>query len=363
MTENKPLIDPWSSNNITDYEHIFKEFGLKPFNEEWKKDLDHLLFRRNLVIAERDFAKVIARIKTKKPFVNITGIASSGPLHFGHKVDIDLFRFFKEKGGRNYFAVSDIDAYCSRDKITAMKQAKELAVNNLKHLLALGLEERDVYVQSRKEQRYYEFAFELSKKITNNEFEAVYGHVNLGKISAAILQYGDILHPQLEEFEGKMPSITGIGLDQDPHARVTRDVAQRLGYDIEVPSFIYFKHQSGLREGKKMSSSEPNTAIFLDDNLKEAEKKLMGAFTGGRNTLEEQKKLGGNPDICKVYEMLKFHYENDKELSRIYSECRQGKWLCGECKKYCANFVLEFLEKHRKDAEKNQKKAEKIVYG
>jgi tryptophanyl-tRNA synthetase len=160
-----------------------------------------------------------------------------------------------------------------------------------------------------------------------------------------------------------MPSVTGIGLDQDPHARVTRDVAQRLGYDIEIPSFIYFKHQSGLREGKKMSSSEPNTAIFLDDNLKEAEKKLMSAFTGGRNTVEEQRKLGGNPDICKVYEMLKFHYEDDKELGRIYSECKQGKWLCGECKKFCAAFVTKFLEKHQKEAEKKQKKAEKIVYG
>src|SRR3989338_4042879 len=272
-------IDPWGSFAIKDYEHVFKEFGLQPFAKETGKP-GHYLFERGIIIAHRDFDKILKRIESKKPFINITGIAASGPYHLGHKVDVDLFKFFKSKGAKNYFAVSDLDAFLSRpdEKIPDLKSAKKWAVQNVADLLALGLEKEDIYVQSKKQTRYYEFAFELSKKITKNTFEAVYGHVDLGKVAANFLQYSDIMHPQLSEFEGKMPSITGIGLDQDPHARLTRDIAKRLPYKMDVPSFIYFRHQSGLQENTKMSSSEPLTAIFLNDSLKDAERKIRRAF-------------------------------------------------------------------------------------
>ena len=75
-----------------------------------------------------------------------------------------------------------------------------------------------MYVQSRKEQRYYEFAFELTKKFTFNTLFKIYGNdYSPGKNSANMLQYADMLHPQLREFGGPMPSLTGIGVDQDPH--------------------------------------------------------------------------------------------------------------------------------------------------
>lgn len=356
-------IDPWSSKGFANYEHVFKEFGLSEFPENWRNALKHRLFERNMVIAHRGFEKVMKRIEQKKPFINMTGIASSGRFHLGHKVDIDLFLFFKSLGAHNYFAIADIDGYTSRQSIKTMEDAKKIAADNLAHALAFGLNEKDVYVQSQRDARYYEFAFELSKKITRNMFEAVYGHVDLGKISAAVLQYADILHPQLKEYSGKMPSVTGIGLDQDPHARLTRDIAKRLPYDLEMPSFIYFKHQSGLMEGSKMSSSKPETAIFLDDSEKDVKKKIQNAFTGGRETIEKQRKLGGRPEICKVCEILRFHYPDTKEVERIMNECRQGKRLCGETKQFTIDFLTKFLKEHQHKVKKNRKKAEKIVYG
>ncbi|MEM2974715.1 MAG: hypothetical protein QW112_03800, partial [Candidatus Micrarchaeia archaeon] len=261
MTEEK-RIDPWSSE-LVDYKHLIQEFGMEKFPEEYARKLKHCLFERGIVVAHRDFKKVMDRIEHKKPFIQITGIATSGRFHLGHKIDVDLFIFFKSLGALSYFAACDIDAYTSRPKIKSMKEAKEYAVDNVAHAMALGIDANDIYVQSRKEPRYYEFAFEISKRITENEHRAVYGSVDLGKVSANILQYADILHQQLPEYNGKMPSITGIAPEQDPHARVTRDVAQRLQqtYDLELPSFVYFMHQSGLQAGKKMSSSDPDTAI------------------------------------------------------------------------------------------------------
>jgi len=358
-----PKIDPWGSNAIADYGHIFQEFGLSPFPESMRKNLGHHFFRRHIVIAHRDFEKIFDHIKSKKPFINITGIASSGPYHLGHKADIDLFLFFKSRGAKNYFCVCDLDAYCSREKIKTLQDAKEWAVKNTADALALGLSEKDIRVQGNREKEYYNFAFELGKKITANTFEAIYGHLDLGKVSANLLQYADILHGQLPQYSGKMPSITGIGLDQDPHARATRDLAKRLPYDLEMPSFIYFRHLSGLKEGSKMSSSEPDTAIFLSDSEAEVKRKIGNCFTGGRNTAEEQRKLGGQPEICKKYEIDLFNVESDAKLKDIFEKCKSGKRLCGECKALTIEYLSKFLKSHQLKAKKAMPKARKIVFG
>jgi len=359
MKKGNLTIDPWGASSIDNYDKVFKEFGLKEFPENWKKKLNHYLFRRNIIIAHRDFDKIIERINANKPFIQITGIASSGRMHLGHKIDIDLFLFLKKFKAKNYFAIADIDGYVSRQKINTMDEAKKIAVDNLAHALALGLKTKDVYVQSKQKPFYYNLAFECSKKITENMYSAIYGHTDFGKISAVLLQIVDIIHPQL--IEGKMPSVTGIGLEQDPHARITRDIAKRLPYTLEVPSFLYFLHQSGLQQGKKMSSSEPLTAIFLDDSSEEVKKKISTAFTGGKDTLEEQKRLGGRPDICKVYEIYKFHHPSNKFVEDIFKRCSSGKLLCGECKGLCIKFLTNFLEKHQERVKKTRKIAEKMV--
>ncbi|MBN2067742.1 MAG: tryptophan--tRNA ligase [Candidatus Diapherotrites archaeon] len=358
-----PKIDPWGSSSISNYQHVFSEFGLSQFPESMRKQLKHRFFQRNIVIAHRDFEKVLQRIKSRKRFINITGIASSGQYHLGHKADIDLFKFFKSQGAINYFCVCDLDAYASRPKIKTLQDAKEIAVQNAADALALGLGERDIYVQSNKEKEYYCFAFELGKKITASTFEAIYGHLDLGKVSANLLQYADILHGQLPSYSGKMPSITGIGLDQDPHARAVRDLAKRLPCNLEVPSFIYFRHQSGLKEGSKMSSSEPDTAIFLNDSEADVKRKIANCFTGGRNTAEEQRKLGGKPEICKKYEIDLFHLESDAKLRDIFEKCKSGERLCGECKQLTAAYLSKFLKQHQAKAKKSMPKAKKIVFG
>ncbi len=354
----KQILDPWGSLEVSDYEKVFKQFGLSKIHS--KLHLDHYLFRRNIIIAHREFEKVFKRIKSKSAFINMTGIASSGPLHLGHKLDIDLFVLFSKFTKKNYFAIADIDAYVSRPKINTLRMAKDIAVNNIAHALALGIPKNSVYLQSKKDSSYYTFTLSLSKKITENMFRAVYGHLDVGKMAANLLQYADIIHPQLEK--GKMPSITCIGVDQDPHAKLTRDLARRIDENVELPSFIYFKHQSGLQQGKKMSASEPDTAILLDDKIPEVKRKIAKTFTGGRDTEAEQRKKGGNPDICKIYEIQLFHNPDDKTVQDIYSKCRKGKLMCGDCKKLCLKFLSNFLKKHQKKLNSTAKIAKKIVY-
>lgn len=360
----KEVIDPWGSEEIKIDEKLIKKFGLKRFRKS-EIPSNHHFFTRNIIVAHRDFNVIKESIDKEKKFIQLTGIAPSGPLHLGHKVDINAYLLFRELGAKSFFVVSDIDAYVSRpdSKVPSLEVAKENAVNIISHLLALGIKKEEIYVQSKKEPRYYEFAFEVSKKITENAFKAIYGHMNLGKISANLLQYSDILHLQLKEYFGPVPTITGIGVEQDPHARACRDLARRLPYNLKIPSFFYFRHQSGLKEGSKMSASIPDTAIFLDDSQKEIKRKINKAFSGGRESIELHRKLGGVPEKDKAYEILFYHHPDDDFVKEIYEKYKKGEMLTEELKNICIDFLIGFLTKHQKKVKKNKVIAREIVFG
>ena len=102
-----------------------------------------------------------------------------------------------------------------------------------------------------------------------------------------------------------------------------------------------------------MSSSKPNTAIYLNDDTKAAVKKVKSAKTGGRETLKEQEELGGEVDKCVIYEMLLYHFiDDDKELEKIRHDCVNGTLRCGECKVRTAELMEEFMDDlHEKQVE------------
>jgi tryptophanyl-tRNA synthetase len=102
-----------------------------------------------------------------------------------------------------------------------------------------------------------------------------------------------------------------------------------------------------------MSASQPDTAIFTTDPPRKAAQKVMKAFTGGRDTVEEQKRLGGKPEVCNVYAYYYFLFEeDDEELVERERLCRSGEIMCGECKKQLADRVKVFLTGFQKKREK-----------
>ena len=102
-----------------------------------------------------------------------------------------------------------------------------------------------------------------------------------------------------------------------------------------------------------MSASQPETAIFTTDTDSSVEKKILSSFTGGRATVEEQRKLGGQPDICPVYRYYYFMFEeDDHELSKIYEDCKSGRLLCGDCKMMLASRTKKYIARLRDKREK-----------
>ena len=77
-------------------------------------------------------------------------------------------------------------------------------------------------------------------------------------------------------------------------------------------------------------------------------------------TLEEQKKSGGKPDECMIYELFLYHLiEDDRKLMNIYNSCKKGEQICVDCKKHAA----ELMEKLLIDLHEKRKTATEKIEG
>ena len=418
-------IDPWSSTTYQDYTRLRDEFGIEEFSEYLYEKIPHphKLLRRGVIIGHRGFLQIKDAIINHKPWAILTGLMPSGKMHLGHKMVIDQVIYYQSLGAEINIAIADIEAFATRDY--TLEQTKELAINEyIKNYIALGLKSDKcrIYFQS-KNQDVKDLAYLLGKKVNWSQMQSTYGFAgstSMAHIFSPLIQAGDILHVQLKKYGGSKPTLVPVGVDQDPHIRLCRDIAQahrfynvtvtrdnkigvfvkidenikklldnaekilnnlnfkklkRIsdykaiyindakkediplideelvkteilfgGYGFFSPSSTYHRFMTGLTGGK-MSSSKPESAIFLTDSPEQAGKKIISAKTGGAVSLDEQKKDGGKPDECVVYELFLYHLiEDDKELVQIYSDCKEGKKMCGQCKKYASELIERMLK-------------------
>ena len=115
------------------------------------------------------------------------------------------------------------------------------------------------------------------------------------------------------------------------------------GMGLLAPSSTYHRFAVGMT-GDKMSSSKPKTTLFLGDDVASAEKKIKKSFSGGQATVEEHRRLGGDPakDVAYQY-MMYFFEEDDSFLEEINQGYRSGKILAGEMKQLCIERATEWL--------------------
>lgn len=430
-------IDPWGSSQSTDYSRIIEKFGLSSM-EGVTLDSPSRLHRRGVVFAHRDLDMILEAKRLGSPFGVLTGLMPSGKMHLGHSMVIDQVKWFQEQGGDVTIAVADLESTATRG--ISLEEGRRIASEEyVANYAALGLDpdKTTVYFQSQRNV-VQKLGFQLGKRTNLSELEAIYGFdgsTNLAHVQAPLVQAGDILHPQLDEYGGLRPIVVPVGIDQDPHLRLTRGLAAKtnwfnvsdakmglqvgvsvqddnasvmgvepsgrvnkdvqkqvfsrivnaisgLGYSdimsnpkhgtvnipsatakdkgairiallaleremggmgLLAPSSTYHRFAVGMT-GDKMSSSKPKTTLFLGDDVATAEKKIKKSFSGGQATVEEHRRLGGDPDKDVAYQyMMYFFEEDDSFLEEINQGYRAGKILAGEMKQMCIERATEWL--------------------
>jgi tryptophanyl-tRNA synthetase len=172
---------------------------------------------------------------------------------------------------------------------------------------------------------------------------------NIGKLHFASIQASTSFATTFPHIFGThssvrdIPSLIPCAIDQDPYFRLCRDVAQRLKY--QKPSLIHSQFFPALGgPGSKMSASLDSSAIFMSDTANQIKKKINRyAFSGGQETAEEHRRLGGDPDVDVPYQYLSFFLESDEELEELRSQYKSGELLTGEMKAKCIKVLQEFV--------------------
>jgi tryptophanyl-tRNA synthetase len=356
------FIDPWGSGLVEDYEKIIKDFGLEVFSPSLFPEPNKIM-RRGVVFAGRDLKRISDCIKNKKKFYALSGIMpSNDKIHFGNKLVVENLKYFQEMGAKTYILIADLESSATRD--ISLEEAQKRALDfHIPAYIALGLDpKKTVFYFQSENRKVMNLGYEFVKKVTLNEFKGIYGQAEPSRIMSAVLQAGDMLFPQLEE---KMPGIIPVGIDQDPHIRLCRDIVARTKsrFDFFPVSSIYHKYTPSLDGSLKMSKSKPSACIVLPEEVKSAGKKIKSAKTGGRETVEEQKKLGGIPEECMIFELYKQHlFEDDDKLQDVFNRCKKGLLTCGEDKKYCVDCFGSFMDDFNSKLDKARKIVDKLNF-
>ena len=115
------------------------------------------------------------------------------------------------------------------------------------------------------------------------------------------------------------------------------------GLGLLPPCSTYHRFAVGMT-GDKMSSSKPESTIFMDDDVESMEKKVKRAISGGQPTVEEHRRLGGDVSKDVAYQYLQFFFEDDDAaLDEIKSDYESGRMLAGDVKKVCIDRATEWL--------------------
>jgi len=372
--DNKEIIvTPWEvSGELEDriYIKLIEKFGTQALSqhliEKFRKLTGeiHPLIKSQYFFSHRDLDWLLTKYEHGDPFYLYTGRGPSGFIHIGHILPWLFTKYLQDKfGSKLLFQFTDDEKFLYNQQATKEIISKYTSENIL-DIIAIGFQPNltKIIIDTQHINYLYPIATEIAKKITFSTAKAVFGFTNttnIGMIGFPSIQAAPCFLPSIIE-KKPTPVLIPAAIDQDPYWRITRDIAEKLGF--YKPAQIHSKFLPSLSRISKMSSSKPETAIFTTDEPEIVEKKVLSSFTGGQATISLQKKLGGNADICPVFSYLKYFFDNEKESLERYIRCKSGNLLCGECKSDLADNTKTFIIDFKRKREKAQDKVKDFMF-
>ncbi|MGQ9478935.1 MAG: tryptophan--tRNA ligase [Thermoproteota archaeon] len=360
-------VTPWTVEGKVDYERLIREFGTEPLTDELRNRLiklagdDHILLRRKIFFSHRDLDKILDDYEAGRGFFLYTGRGPSGPMTLGHIIPFYFTEWLQKRFNCNvYIELTDDEKFLEESRNLSLEDVRKWSYENALDIASVGFDPDKTFIFQDMEyvRNMYPMTLKVAKKINFSWVKSVFGFDMQTNI-------GMIFYPAFQiciTFFEKRRCLIPAAIDQDPYWRIQRDIAESLGY--YKTAAIHSKFLPPLTgPAGKMSASQPESAIYLDEDGKSVRRKIFQAFSGGQPTVEEHRRLGGNPDIDVPYQWLYFFFEeDDSKLEKIGEDYASGRLLSGELKEILIEKVTGFLEKHNARREEAREKLVLMKY-
>lgn len=359
------IITPWTvKGEHISYQNLINNFGCQPITKDLiekfkritKKEPHHFI-TRGIIIGHRDLNKILDHFELGKPLYLYTGRGpSSNSMHLGHATPFIFTKYLQD-----VFNIPLIIQLTDDEKLLCKditeKEVEEFTINNIKDIISFGFDPKNTFIFSNiKYPEIFTKSLFLSKHISLNEVSKIFGFnelTNIGMINFPVREIMPCFPSTFSFFNQKknkeIMCLVPSAIDQDPFFRLARDKSNIMKQN--KPATIYMGFLPSINNSLKMSSSETGT-ILLNDSKEEVKKKINKyAFSGGRDTLEEHRKYGGNTETDISFQYLKYFMKDDKKILNIKNKYESGELLSGELKSICIDELNSFLNDWQKKRE------------
>jgi len=294
----------------------------------------------------------------------LTGDRPTGKLHLGHYVGTLANRVRLQRLFECFFIVADYHILTTR--LTNLDEIEGNIYDQVIDYLSVGIDPQQsiIYLQSLvPEVAELDLLFAMLISVPRLERVPTLKEVvrdlrlesaSYGLLGYPVLQAADILMVKAD--------VVPVGRDQMPHIEVTREIARRFndlygevfplpeGLVGEVPILV------GIDGKAKMSKSLGN-AIFLSDDARTVERKVMSMYTDPtRIHPTDPGHVEGNP----VFIYHDAFNPNRAEVEELKARYRAGKVGDVEVKRRLARALNEFLEPFRERRRQLEQQPETI---
>ncbi|WUR05128.1 tryptophanyl-tRNA ligase (WARS1) [Vairimorpha necatrix] len=358
-------ITPWEAQVNTDnktvsinYNKIISQFGCKSYTkdltrklEEFSKSTAHFYFSRNIVFAHRDFDILLEKMKNKKIYLYTGRGPSSESMHLGHVIPFQLCKYFQDTFKCPLvIQLTDDEKFLFKNQ--SLEESMKYCKENMKDIIAFGFDPDLTYIFSNvaSAHLFEKNVLKISKSITLNEACKVFGfdmNSNIGMINFPSKEIAPCYASSFDFLQKGSMCLIPCAVDQDPYFRLARDKANIL--KEPKPTTLYVSLLPDLKGvNKKMSASDNTSSIFLTDTPAKIAKKIKKyAYSGGKETLEEHRLLGGDTSIDIPYQYLRYFHTDSSELERIKEEYEKGNMSSGEIKNICIEVIQRFVKEYQ----------------
>jgi len=262
-------VTPWEVSGVVDYDELVDRFGTSRLEGSIRDKMvqlageDHWMLRRGIFYSHRDLDVILEAQEKGKPWALYTGRGPSGHTHIGHTLPWVFNRWLQERFDvEMYFQITDDEKFLFNQNLS-LEDTKNYAIENALDYIALGFppEKTHILIDTEYIKTMYPLALRTAKKITFSTVRATFGFTNefnIGQIWYTAMQSVPAFIPSYLKGED-VHTLIPAAIDQDAHFRLTRDVANRLGYP--KPCLVHCKLLPSLLGGDKMSASDPRSTI------------------------------------------------------------------------------------------------------